>query len=107
MGENQKSSTYKARIKEVNDDHCYQTVTERQNSHNQSLAAKELRKITCKRVVDKLTQLIKLSLKSLAKNFESQNSEEDEKKLRLFKPNRFEFEVRNMDQEIIFSLKTY
>ena len=107
MGEHQKSSTQKGRIKEVNDDHCYQTVTERQNSHNQSFAAKELRKITCKRVVDKLTQLIKLSLKSLAKNFESQNSEDDEKNLRLFKPNRFEFEVKNMDKEIIFSLKTY
>ena len=105
-GDNQYNPTCKARLHEVNDEHCYQTVEERQNIHNQSFAAKELRKNTCKRVVDKLTQLIKLSLRSLAKNFDRHNNEDD-KELRIFKPITFDYEDTNLDQEVIFSLNTF
>ena len=95
----------KTRIREL-DDEPFQTVADRQMNQNISFSGKELRKNTCKRVVDKLTQLIKLSLKSLTKHFDRNDTNED-KIIKVYKPKRFDYEDHNPDQGVIFVLEAY
>ena len=100
-GDNQR----KARI-DIDDDFTNQTLAIRQKNLCNNFAAKELRKNTCKRVVDKLTQLIKTSLKSLAKYFEPLKTD-DANDIGLYKPKRFDYEDVNLDLGIVFVMDAF
>ena len=80
------------------------SLADRQHLQTVSSAARELRRNSCKRVIDKLTTLIKSSLRALAKHFERpKETDSDAVKQQL----RFDFEDRNPHEDTVFVLDAF
>ena len=89
-----------------NEDFLCQTIEERQESEMQSVASKELRRNCCKRFIEKLTMMIKISLKSLSKHFDLQKKNEV-KDLAMLSKKTLDYENRIIEEDVLFVLNAF